>query len=194
MVSENKIIQKNILKLSHDLSSSSLLPSWPSLTEAPLWASEAKKTGLLVPSASNPRKQYLTSALHLLQLWVKEAKFLVSVAKRLFRGFLLYSAPTRRRKSVSQEWEAKNMGAQSLSAQFTCRVQVPCWERQTKTRGSSPVPPCAQSSGSKILPRGKGTESSKAPQRGLSFSWKRVWGNSSLKALAKTMNILAIGK
>lgn len=69
-----------------------------------------------------------------LQFWVKEARFLVSVAERL--GSLLKHSYHLEDRALSQAWN-KNPGMGSPSSQLTDGVEALPWKRQAEKRRDS---------------------------------------------------------
>lgn len=69
-----------------------------------------------------------TSISHPVQLYVAEAKFLVSVAESSRVPFL-HLPPIHKVKTLTSEWEGYNTGALTTLPPVTHRMEVSCWER-----------------------------------------------------------------
>lgn len=169
------------------------LEPWPillslptlSLTEAPLWASGAKKP--VLPPAPAPTEPYCplprraTSNSNTVQFQVEE--LLVSVAERSGAHFL-HQAPTRRTEALSWAQQAKN--TRTLTTLTQLQTEFPDQERQVvRTNGYCSIQGPEECIRDFIWEERQPIrkEGSKALCKGSNIIFKRTWRSLSLRLL-----------
>lgn len=119
------------------------------------------------------------------------------------------------KKELHHTWQTKNTELQSTPSQLTHRVKVPLQTRQSKSREYTRSPsstiltervcyfkrsePLSQPPAPEQCHKASTQEERQAVRIGSSthlqktyFIWKRAWGSSSLRTLAKTMAIVVL--